>query len=42
MLQAHFHGMDSILNGGVTLEQAIANASELLEQAATRLATTIS
>jgi glycerate 2-kinase len=38
----HFDGIDSILNSGVTLEHAIANASELLEQAATRLATTIS
>lgn len=38
MLQAHFDGMDSILNDSITLEQAIANAAELLEQAAIRLA----
>jgi glycerate kinase len=42
MLQAHFDGMDSILNSSITLEHAIANASELLEQAATRLAAVMS
>jgi hypothetical protein len=34
--------MDSILNSSITLEHAIANASELLEQAATRLAAVMS
>ncbi len=37
----HFDGIDSILNSGVTLKHAIANAVELLEQAAARLTTTI-
>lgn len=41
ILRTHFDGMDSILNGCITLEHAIANAAELLEQAATRLARTI-
>ncbi len=42
LLKEHFDGMDSILNSGVTLEHAIANAAELLEQAAARLARAIS
>ncbi len=41
ILQNHFDGMDSILNESITLEHAIANAAELLEQAATRLAKVI-
>lgn len=42
ILQKHFEAMDSILNGSITLEHAIANAAELLEKAATRLAIAIS
>lgn len=42
ILQQHFDAIDCILNSGVTLEHAIANAAELLELAAARLATTIS
>jgi glycerate kinase len=42
LLSRHFDGMDSILNSTITLEYAIANASELLEKTAARLATTIS
>lgn len=42
ILEKHFDAMDSILNGTITLEHAIANASELLEKAAIRLATAIS
>ncbi|MES2983128.1 MAG: glycerate kinase [Verrucomicrobiota bacterium] len=42
ILEEHFDGMDSILNDTITLEHAIANAAQLLEQAAVRLATVIS
>ncbi len=42
ILKEHFDGMDSILNDSITLEHAIANAAQLLEQAAARLAATIS
>ena len=41
-LHEHFDGMDSILKPSITLEHAIANAPVLLEQAAKRLAESIS
>lgn len=41
-LHEHFDGMDSILKPGISLEHAIANAPVLLEQAAKRLAESIS
>jgi glycerate kinase len=41
-LREHFDGMDSILKPGLSLEDAIANAPALLEQAAKRLAESIS
>lgn len=42
LLHLHFDGIASIVNGPMTLEEAIANASSLLERAAIRLAHTIS
>jgi glycerate kinase len=41
-LREHFDGMESILKPGLSLEEAIANAPALLEQAAKRLAESIS
>lgn len=41
-LREHFDGMDSILKPGISLEYAIANAPALLEEAAKRLAKSIS
>lgn len=41
-LREHFDGMESILKPGLSLEDAIANAPALLEQAAKRLAESIS
>lgn len=41
LLHEHFDGIASIVNSPMTLEEAIANAPLLLEQAATRLAHTI-
>lgn len=41
LLHQHFDGIASIVNSPMTLEEAIANAPLLLEQAATRLAHTI-
>ena len=41
-LLAHFDGIDSILQDGITLEQAIADAAGHLEQTAIRLAQAIS
>lgn len=41
LLHQHFDGIGSIVNAPMTLEEAIANAPALLEQAATRLAHTI-
>ena len=40
-LQLHFDGIGSIVNGPMTLEQAIADADDLLKKAATRLAHTL-
>lgn len=42
LLHQHFDGITSIVNGPMTLDEAIANAPSLLELAATRLAHTIS
>ncbi len=42
LLHQHFHGITSIVNGPMTLDEAIANAPLLLELAATRLAHIIS
>lgn len=41
LLAPHFNGMDAILKNGITLEHAIANAPELLEQLAEALARNI-
>lgn len=41
LLHEHFDGVGSIVNSPMTLEEAITNASSLLELAATRLAHTI-
>lgn len=41
LLHQHFDGIASIVNAPMTLEEAIANASSLLEKAATRLARTL-
>jgi glycerate kinase len=38
MLHGHFDGIASIVNSPMTLEEAVANAAELLEKAAARLA----
>lgn len=38
LLHAHFDGIASLVNGPMTLEDAVANAPDLLEKAATRLA----
>jgi glycerate kinase len=38
LLTPHFNGMDAIMKNGITLEHAIANAPELLEQLAEALA----
>ena len=42
LLHQHFDGIASIVNGPMTLEEAILNAPDLLEKAAIRLAHTIS
>jgi hypothetical protein len=41
MLHGHFDGIASIVNSPMTLNEAVANAPELLQKAATRLAHTL-
>ncbi|MDE0837147.1 MAG: glycerate kinase, partial [Akkermansiaceae bacterium] len=41
ILHRHFDGIASIINSPMTLDEAIADAPQLLEKAATRLAHTL-